>query len=576
MTHGQIMAGQIMAAPNDTTTAAIASSKYRRRRSACSSLTCMTNAWLGLHHAYEHMYLIAIAAVLVCLLAVAPNAPPAATPGDAGVPGSFFGGGGGGNSVAAPAGSHHHQQHPDPSANDLATSAGGANSLVSFFSSQRPRDRRQASRKNSKTIPVQDQVVLVTDNPFLIPNMPERRKLELLRSIQMNLESPYVQGLHLLNLAPENGTSLIPGPGNKLHVYELGWRSMFFDAIRYANAALPRGTMFAIANADIAFAHDTVRLIARMKDPDVVITLSRHEVHENETANLHTDPALSQDAWFMRTPFPEDPSFDFPMGTLGSDNKLAYLYTEHLNKTMVNWCADVVIWHFHASQIRSAKARLPQPYRTSAPVRVNISMLSYEWQLGTTTTTGGRFFSPARLVARAAPLPHVLRLDLPRIADAGTKQSRLSVSEEPPAWTPRMLRILLAEAQADIQSRSASISLVQGEANALAWRRGLGPGSSSGDSSTVSNQWFFFDLPWVALARSHMLGEDGLLIRSLRGVAPPEFVFERACTFVSAEALRELCHGAPEWRRLAIGVIEVDGSFSGLTRCPPGSGDALR
>lgn len=364
-----------------------------------------------------------------------------------------------------------------------------------------------------------DQLVVITDNPFLIPNLPDRRKDELSRSVRMNLDSPHVLSLHLLNTAPDNGTLY---PGGKLHVYDLGWRSTFLDAIRYANAMLPPKTLFVISNADIVFAHDSVRLLARVKDPDVVVALSRHEVHEDGHATLHGDPSLSQDAWFMRTPFPEDAGFDFPMGTLGSDNKLAYLYTT-LNKTLVNWCNDVVIWHFHSSQHRGTKARLPQPYEKVPNTRVNISMLDTSWKV-------------RRVSNRFSSSLGVMYLDIPRLKGQPITMSNVHARESQPDWTD-----------------SALISM-----HALAKRR---------FRKIEKAEVYFLDVPWRLLTREFLVNHDAELAQSLV-MSTPSFSFERAFALVPEELVPKLC-GTRMWNKLIIGAIDDSGAFKGEVVCPP-------
>lgn len=379
--------------------------------------------------------------------------------------------------------------------------------------------------------PQHDQFVVITDNPFLIPNLPKRRKDELSRSVRMNLESPDVSSLHLLNEAPNNQTLY---PGGKLTVYDLGWRSTFLDAIRYANAMLPPNTMFVVSNADIVFAHESVRLIARIKDPDVVVALSRHEVHEDGHATLHEDPSLSQDAWFMRTPFPEHPGFDFPMGTLGSDNKLAYLYSQTLNKTVVNWCNDVVIWHYHSSQHRGEKARLPQPYAKVPNTRVNVSMLVTSWTVKRISVpSGGR-----------STYVEAISLDLPQLTEAPLTSSHVGSRANPPATAIAVVGKMLAIAKRRIAQRdhrSAGMS-----------RQGI----------------HYLDIPWLLLSPGQVMFRDDVLLRRLKS-AIPSLALQRTFALVPEEIVPALCHGSREWREMIIGSKDARGFLLGEVVCPP-------
>lgn len=125
-----------------------------------------------------------------------------------------------------------------------------------------------------------DTFLVITDNPFVMTGVPTTRKKELEMSISMNLASPYVSQLHLLNRARNDSWC----PSQKLKVYDLGRRSTLLDAIRYANAVLPAKSLFAIANADIVFQHESVRLMARIRDERAVVALSRYDVSANGNA----------------------------------------------------------------------------------------------------------------------------------------------------------------------------------------------------------------------------------------------------------------------------------------------------
>lgn len=369
-------------------------------------------------------------------------------------------------------------------------------------------------------IATRDQFVVITDNPFLMPSLPERRKNELLRSVRMNLDSPYVSALHMLNQAPN--TTLYPS--EKLHVYDLGSRSTILDAIRYANAALAPGTMFVIANADVVFVHDSVRLISRIRDANVVAALSRHDANEGGNAMLHEDPHLSQDAWFMRTPFPEHPGFDFPLGALGSDNKLAYLFGE-LNMTVVNWCNDVIIWHFHASQHRKDKARLPQPYAKVPNTRVNISVLETSWRL-----------QPLTLKSRLlGPLLQSITLDLPRLAASPALTSDLKSRVNRPSYTSKAIAQIyaLARRRCDQGCRLASM--------------------------------YFLDLPWQVVAQDSQFSLNGIREADV-GTRDTDVLFALALE----EAVPWLCRRRRgEWREVLFGVVDANGSFKGEMVCPP-------
>jgi len=374
--------------------------------------------------------------------------------------------------------------------------------------------------------------VVITDNPFLMSKIPARRKAELLRSVRMNLDSPYVSSLHLLNMAP-NDTLY---PSEKLHVYDLGWRSSFLDAIRYANAVLPSDTLFAVANADIVFAHDSVRFLTRINDSDVVAALSRHDVDEDGGATIHEDPSQSQDAWFMRTPFPEDPRFDFPLGALGADNKLAYLF-ESLNKTLINWCDDVVIWHIHSSQHRRAKVRLPRPYAMVPNTGVDLSMIPIMWREQNID------IDPSGLWGLFGTSVQAITMDLPRLDGAPTTTSNIISRQRQPEWS----------AAAVHRMRSLAKRRLRNTADALVQKR---PASA--------RQVYFLDVSWSWLARNE--SNDSWLVRSLHDWRP-SVTRSQIFGLVPRDLVPAVCRGAREWREFALGTIDRHGALQGELDC---------
>jgi hypothetical protein len=422
---------------------------------------------------------------------------------------------------------------------------------------------------------------VITDNPFAIPHLPECRKNELLRSVRMNLDSPFVSSLHLLNQVA-NDTLY---PGGKLRVYDLGWRSTFLDAIRYANAVLPPNTMFAIANADIVFSHETVGVLPRIEDPSVVVALSRHEVHEEDggRATLHEDPSLSQDAWLMRTPFPEDPGFDFPMGTLGSDNKLAYIFKRRLNKTVVNWCHDVVIWHFHSSQHRAAKARIPQPYEKAPSSRVDLSLLSMSWGWRTLTIrplkgadrSGGAAASgKQRRPQQTLPVLSIV-LDLPRLSGDPMTTSKVDARRVLPVWSDNAVAQMQALAKERLERLgSGEGHHGNGRGGGGGGRFGMAAGATAAAAAARRRRQqeiavFFLDAPWHLLfapAQVNKLSSERL-VKSLMSSVPLTHVF----ALIPEDVVPALCRGmvAKEWREIRWGAIDAKGAFKGEVICPP-------
>jgi hypothetical protein len=176
---------------------------------------------------------------------------------------------------------------------------------------------------NSKIIDARNQIVVLTDDPWSISDMPAQRKKELLEALRANIKAPHIAQVHLLGDASSRGSLPFDKlPFEKLFTYDLKSRMTFYTAIEYANRCLPSGTTFAIANADIIFAHESTRLLPRFLQQNSVVALTRHELNERGQGVLHSDPSVSQDVWSMKTPFEANKTLDVPLGYLGSDNRL--------------------------------------------------------------------------------------------------------------------------------------------------------------------------------------------------------------------------------------------------------------
>jgi hypothetical protein len=453
--------------------------------------------------------------------------------------------------------------------------------------------------------PHQDRIVIISDNPFvMLPNLPRARAEEFEQVLRLNLASPFVAQVHLLNQAPNNASSFLnPSTHDgKLHVHELGWRSTFLDALRYANAVLPEGTVFAVANADIAFVHASVRIAARLLQQNAVLALSRydavtlqgggdvdaaltasdttkgstrhrhhhHHHHHHHpravaiTATLHEDPPWSQDAWIMRTPFPEHLELDFPLGALGSDNRLAYIYKDLLGKVVYNWCRDVAVLHFHASQVRSsAKPRLPMPYASAPPARLNLSAV--EWMVVEPKIKGRRPYGILSLDINALLLPGHEECEQDRRGGGGeggcvirmqqqhTKDNELHVVVALPQ-VERRKPLYLAPAAHKMHAVLDSYNRRH--------RRGRPPANGRG---------YYLDVPWSILARTRSPLYDGTLLKGLRR-AKLLRPFDRLFALVPQEAIPVVCN--PRARafvqKVWLGTASpISGEFEGLVVCPP-------
>jgi hypothetical protein len=98
--------------------------------------------------------------------------------------------------------------------------------------------------------------------------------------------------------------------------------------MEYAENNIPKGDIIVLSNSDIFFDES----ILKVKDINLdnkVLTLTRwcpytgHWFRNDELVPLHNH-SHSQDVWIWSNPFKHDDSFNFYIGTLGCDNKMAF------------------------------------------------------------------------------------------------------------------------------------------------------------------------------------------------------------------------------------------------------------
>jgi hypothetical protein len=402
---------------------------------------------------------------------------------------------------------------------------------------------------NSKIVDARNQIVVLTDNPSSINDIPAKRKTELLEALQSNLRAPHVAQVHLLGEASSQGTlpfeKLPFEKSKKLFTYDLESRMTFYTAIDYANRCLAPGTTFVIANADINFAHESTRLLPRFLQPNAVVALTRHNLNENGQGVLHSDPSASQDVWSMTTPFQANEALDIPLGYLGSDNRIAYLLHE-MHISLHNWCTDVLVWHHHLTNIRGEKERLPEPYKFVDVSRPRLSWFDFDIIRTPLEGVGTR------------PID-VLRFDLPQMSgkEAWTSDSKSLQFSSP--WTEDALIVALArlEQQAP-QRRKAFVG--NGASESLQRERS----ASVATLRTFPGPSHFLDICWDAWMHESYEWKWIIFPPKIYS-AVPSFKLESTLILVSLEVGRFLCQ--TEWSSMLIGIHNADGSFREFIDC---------
>lgn len=413
------------------------------------------------------------------------------------------------------------------------------------------RDRMYlALHEYSTAIDTRNQLVVLTDNPWSILDMPNERRTELLSALHANLKAPHIAQVHLLGKAfPSDALRLeaIPQAKQKLFTYDLDSRMTFFTAIEYANRCLPPGTTFVIANADIILAHESARLLPRFLIPNAVVALTRHNLNERGEGVLHSDPSASQDVWSMRAPFHVTQELDVPLGYLGSDNRVAFLL-DNMQASLHNWCTDVIVWHHHLSNIRGDKERLPEPYRFVDVSRPRLSWFDFD-VVGTPLEQAGS----ARSI-------NVLRMDLPRMTHREAWTSKRDSLQFPSPWTEDALTVALARLEEastrkKIQDSAGTDNRVNHDKDQS---RSFNPLRSTGPVL------FFLDISWDAWMHESYEWK-WMFFPSKIYSSVPTFKVDSTLVLVPLDVGRFLCQ--TDWSTMLIGIHNDDGSFREFIDC---------
>jgi hypothetical protein len=185
------------------------------------------------------------------------------------------------------------------------------------------------------------------------PNI-EARNNELVEALRKNVESPYVETIHLfvddsnsldkLNSLftshLECGKIVIASSGNGMALY--------YDFFNYALNTL-KGKICMVTNSDIYIHECDMNLIYALKE-NSVYALTRHEY--DMSCPLINDYHGSHDSFIFRSPLSISiDELKFPQNVWGSEAKLlSILYNQNI--IIKNPCRQIKIVHLHQSNIR--------------------------------------------------------------------------------------------------------------------------------------------------------------------------------------------------------------------------------
>lgn len=182
----------------------------------------------------------------------------------------------------------------------------------------------------------------------------ELRNNELVEALKRNIESPYIETIHLFiddinsynKLSSifqeyiDNGKIIIVSAGNGMAIY--------YDFFNYGINKLA-GKICMVSNSDIYIHTCDMNLLSILKE-NSVYALTRHEY--DLSCPLINEYHGSHDSFIFRAPLNISiDNFKFPQNVWGSEAKLLdLLYNQGI--TIQNPCRQIKIVHLHQSNIR--------------------------------------------------------------------------------------------------------------------------------------------------------------------------------------------------------------------------------
>ena len=187
------------------------------------------------------------------------------------------------------------------------------------------------------------------------PNIAERNA-ELVAALQKNVESPFVDQIHLFvdnepsmnKLKEVFADALVSG---KIVIASEGKQPLYADFFQYANDAV-KGKICMVTNSDIYIHSCEPRLLENLRDKPMLYALTRHEY--DMSCPLILDYHGSHDSFVFQSPLAISVvGLYFPQNVWGSEHKLlTTIYNQNIQ--ILNPCQQIKIVHLHKSQIREA------------------------------------------------------------------------------------------------------------------------------------------------------------------------------------------------------------------------------
>lgn len=208
-------------------------------------------------------------------------------------------------------------------------------------------------------------------NYYKTPN--ELRQKELDFCFMNNILNQFVNKIHCF--ITEDDYTALEMKHEKITFITISDRPTYYDYFKYSHDAIAENEIIVIGNSDIYF-DSSLRLLHSELGNNDVFAITRWgsdgNVIDGTNIILYGNANCSQDVWIYRNAIKnlESMTSDFGFGINGCDNRIAYeLHNNGYN--VLNPCLDIIVYHYHTSQLRNSTETLKGPIAYIEPSLLN-------------------------------------------------------------------------------------------------------------------------------------------------------------------------------------------------------------
>lgn len=173
-----------------------------------------------------------------------------------------------------------------------------------------------------------------------------QRNEEYIFTLKKNIENVYITDIYVFI---DDISLTLDLKHDKLHIIYIDNRYTFYDFFIFSKENFLSEKVI-LANSDIFF-DDTLEYIENFDLSGKIVTLTRYEYNTTTAESVYSDSDCSQDVWgFCGGMVIEDSNF--LLGTLGCDNRIAYLANEQ-EILIRNPSLTIKSYHVHESNYRT-------------------------------------------------------------------------------------------------------------------------------------------------------------------------------------------------------------------------------